>query len=203
MPGGNITIYEALSLLGGSLDGAGNPHDGYSMRGGRMLTTDNYECTWELFKSIPSLRDPHMSVFAETVEFNERIKSHSRARLIDGNRAIVDVSSMGFTMSDRLELVRIAEASEERLGASRITDWLSPPFFTTKFWYMWQTTFAFQPWHSAVEFKRYLHRFMKEFSRIETLAGVKRTVFNQYDSLVRPLQSWLEQQGVKVRKGCR
>lgn len=201
VPGGNITIYEALPLLGGSLDGAGNPQDGYSMRGGRMLTTDNYECTWGLFKSIPSLRDPHMSVFAETIEFNERIKSHSRARLVDANRAIVDVSSMGFTMSDRLELVRIAEASEERLGASRITDWLSPPFFTTRFWYMWQTTFAFQPWHSAVEFKRYLHRFMKEFSRIETLAGVKRTVFNQYDSLVRPLQSWLEQQGVKVRKG--
>jgi len=202
VPGADITIYEALPLLGGSLDSAGNPHDGYTMRGGRMLTTDNYECTWGLFKSIPSLRDPHMSVFAETIEFNERLKSHSRARLIDGNRAIVDVSSMGFSMSDRLELVRLAEASEEKLGASRITDWLSPPFFTTKFWYMWQTTFAFQPWHSAVEFKRYLHRFMKEFSRIETLAGVKRTVFNQYDSLVRPLQSWLEQQGVEVRKGC-
>jgi oleate hydratase len=202
VPGGNITIYEALPLLGGSLDGAGNPQDGYSMRGGRMLTTDNYECTWGLFKSIPSLRYPDKTVYAETVEFNERNKSHSRARLVDGNRAIVDVSSMGFTMSDRLELVRLAEASEERLGASRITDWLSPPFFTTKFWYMWQTTFAFQPWHSAVEFKRYLHRFMKEFSRIETLAGVKRTVLNQYDSLVRPLQSWLEQQGVKIRKGC-
>ena len=96
----------------------------------------------------------------------------------------------------------IAEASEETLGASRITDWLSPEFFTTKFWFMWQTTFAFQPWHSAVEFKRYLHRFIKEFSRIETLAGVKRTMFNQYDSLVRPLESWLEKQGVEFIKGC-
>ena len=141
-------------------------------------------------------------MFDETVAFNERIKSHARARLVDGNRAIVDVSSMGFTMEDRAELVRIAEASEEKLGASRITDWLSPGFFTTKFWYMWQTTFAFQPWHSAVEFKRYLHRFMKEFSRIETLAGVKRTVFNQYNSLVRPLQSFLENEGVHLRTGC-
>ena len=60
---------------------------------------------------------------------------------------------------------------------------------------MWATTFAFQPWHSAVEFKRYLHRFMLEFSRIETLAGVKRTIYNQYDSLVRPLQTWLERAG--------
>ena len=84
--------------------------------------------------------------------------------------------------------------ARKQLGASRITDWLSPEFFKTKFWYMWQTTFAFQPWHSAVEFRRYLHRFMKEFTRIETLAGVKRTVFNQYDSLVRPLERWLEKQ---------
>jgi oleate hydratase len=53
---------------------------------------------------------------------------------------------MGFSMHDRMELVR-SEASEEKLGATRITDWLSPPFFETNFWFMWQTTFAFQPWH--------------------------------------------------------
>ena len=53
IPGENISIFESLPLLGGSLDAAGTPADGYSMRGGRMLTTDNYECTWDLFKSIP------------------------------------------------------------------------------------------------------------------------------------------------------
>jgi oleate hydratase len=68
---------------------------------------------------------------------------------------------------------------------------------------MWATTFAFQPWHSAVEFKRYLHRFILEFSRIETLAGVKRTVYNQYDSLVRPVESWLRAQGVRFVPACR
>lgn len=150
--------------------------------------------------SLP--RRSKKTVFDETIEFNERVKAHSRARLVDENRAIVDVASMGFTMKDRFELVKLVEASEEALGASRITDWLSPEFFTTKFWYMWATTFAFQPWHSAVEFRRYLHRFIKEFSRIETPAGVKRTIFNQYDSLVRPLESWLEQRNVRFMKGC-
>ncbi len=202
VPGGNITVYEALPLLGGSLDGSGDPEDGYSMRGGRMLTTDNYECTWDLFRTIPSLTDPAVTVFEETIEFNQRFKSHSKARLVDRNRAIVDVDSMGFSMADRMQLLRLSEASEEKLGTSRITDWLAPEFFETKFWYMWATTFAFQPWHSAVEFKRYLHRFMKEFSRIETLAGVKRTVFNQYDSLVRPLVRWLEAHGVRFVPDC-
>src|SRR5450755_2094018 len=203
VPGCNITIYEASNVLGGSLDAAGTAESGYHLRGGRMLTTDNYECTWGLFKSIPSLANPAMTVFDETVEFNQLMKAHSQARLVDANRAILDVTSMGFSMTDRIELTELMLAGEDRLGADRITDWLSPEFFKTRFWYMWATTFAFQPWHSAVEFKRYLHRFIKEFSRIETLAGVKRTVYNQYDLFVRPLAAWLQKQGVQVLTGRR
>jgi oleate hydratase len=203
MAGSDISIFEALPLAGGSMDGAGMPDAGYSLRGGRMLTTDNYECVWGLFKTIPSLSNPGKSVYDETIEFNERIKTNSGARLVDANRAIRNVSSMGFSMADRVELVKLVEASEEKLGNDRITDWLSPSFFETNFWYMWATTFAFQPWHSAVEFKRYLHRFMKEFSRIGTLEGVKRTIYNQYDSLVRPLEAWLLSQGVQFVKDCK
>ena len=203
MPGANISILEALPVLGGSLDGAGDPANGYSLRGGRMLTTDNYECTWDLFKTIPSLSAPGQSVFEETVAFNQKHKANSMARLVDRRRAKVPVTSMGFTMKDRTELLKLSGADEDAIGASRITDWLSPGFFETEFWSMWVTTFAFQPWHSAVEFKRYLHRFILEFSRIETLAGVKRTVFNQYDSLVRPLQAWLVAQGVHLVTDCR
>jgi oleate hydratase len=203
VPGGNINIYEAMSVLGGALDGAGNATDGYRLRGGRMLTSDNYECFWDLFKTIPSLENPKISVFDETMAFNKLHVPHAQARLVDRNGHGTDVTTMGFSMADRLELVRITEASEQELGSDRITEWLSPPFFSTNFWFMWQTTFAFQPWHSAVEFKRYLHRFMLEFTRIETLAGVKRTKYNQYDSLVRPLLTWLENKGVQFIKDCR
>jgi len=203
VPGANIMILEAASVLGGSLDGAGDPVSGYSLRGGRMLTTDNYECTWDLFKSIPSLLDRKKTVFDETVEFNQKHKANSLARLVDRRRAKVAVTSMGFSMQDRMELLKLSNADEAELADSRITDWLSPEFFETEFWYMWVTTFAFQPWHSAVEFKRYLHRFMLEFSRIETLAGVKRTIYNQYDSLVLPLQAWLESKGVRLVPNCK
>ncbi len=202
VPGGNIVIMEAGTVLGGSLDGAGDAERGYSMRGGRMLTTDNYECTWDLFKSIPSLTQPSLSVFDETLAFNELHHSNAMARLVDSRRAKVPVASMGFSMQDRLELLALSRADESALGASPITEHLSPAFFKTEFWFMWATMFAFQPWHSAVEFKRYLHRFMLEFSRIETLAGVKRTVLNQYDSLVVPLQRWLETQGVQLITAC-
>ncbi len=200
--GDNISILEAMPIIGGSLDGAGDPAHGYLLRGGRMLTTDNYECMWDLYKTIPSLTDKNKTVFDETVEFNEKYKANSMARLVDSRRAKVPVSSMGFSMQDRMELLKLVNADEEILGADCITDYLSPSFFETEFWYMWATTFAFQPWHSAVEFKRYLHRFMLEFSRIETLGGVKRTVYNQYDSLVLPLQKWLEAQGTRLITHC-
>jgi hypothetical protein len=39
LPGENISILEATPMMGGSLDGAGEPTAGYSLRGGRMLTT--------------------------------------------------------------------------------------------------------------------------------------------------------------------
>lgn len=203
LSGGNISILEATPIMGGSLDGAGDPARGYSLRGGRMFTTDNYECTWDLYKSIPSLHTKGKTVFEETVEFNEKHKANSMARLIDSRRAKVPVTSMGFSMQDRTELLKLSTAGEDVLGASCITDWLSPGFFETEFWYMWAATFAFQPWHSAIEFKRYLHRFMLEFSRLETLAGVNRTIFNQYDSLVLPLQHWLEAQGVRLVTDCK
>ena len=203
MSGEDISILEALPLMGGSLDGAGDAEGGYSLRGGRMLTTDNYECTWDLFKSIPSMHHPGKSVFEETVEFNEQHKSHALARLVDCRRAKVPVSSMGFSMRDRIELLKLSRTTRRRWAQVASPTGLSPEFFDTEFWVMWATTFAFQPWHSAVEFKRYLHRFLLEFSRIETLAGVKRTIYNQYDSMVLPLQTWLQAQGVHLIADCR
>jgi hypothetical protein len=43
----------------------------------------------------------------------------------------------------------------DALGSNRMTDGLSPGFFETEFSYMWVSTFPFQPWYSAVEFKRH------------------------------------------------
>ena len=43
VPGYDITIFEQGGLLGGSLDGQAMPEGGYSLRGGRMLTTDHYD----------------------------------------------------------------------------------------------------------------------------------------------------------------
>ena len=65
VPGANISIYEAMSVFGGALDGAGNATEGYRLRGGRMLTSDNYECvSGTFFKTIPSLENPERDRFS-------------------------------------------------------------------------------------------------------------------------------------------
>ncbi|OLN33246.1 putative antigen [Desulfosporosinus metallidurans] len=200
-PGKAIHIIEEMTI-GGSNDGAGNPEQGYVIRGGRMLNDEAYENTWELLSTIPSLNDPDKSVRTEIREFDTAHPTHAKARLVNKNAEIEDVMSMGFDLSDRLAMAKLIITPEEKMGKARINDWFGAHFFETNFWYMWATTFAFQPWHSAVEFKRYMIRFMHEFPRIQTLEGVTRTPYNQYDSIILPLKKYLDQYDVDFKMKC-
>ncbi|WP_040329529.1 oleate hydratase [Clostridium ihumii] len=196
--GGNIHIIEGMRILGGSNDGAGNPNDGFVCRGGRMLNEETYENFWELFSSIPSLELPGKSVTEEILNFDHLHPTHAQARLVDKYGVIQDVRSMGFNNADRMALGKLMITSEEDLDDMTIAEWFenSPHFFETNFWYMWQTTFAFQKWSSLFEFKRYMERMIFEFSRIETLEGVTRTQYNQYESVILPLKAYLDSYGV-------
>eukprot|EP01037_Dinobryon_pediforme_P029152 gene29152-32697_t len=193
MLGRDITIIEQMDKLGGSLDGAGSPGAGYVLRGGRMFES-KYRCTYDLFASIPTL-DHSRTVTDEILAWNATIHTSSKSRLFrDGHRQ----TAPKFGLSERhiLTIERLVLEPETLLGRSRIADQFDPAFFQTDFWFMWCTTFAFQPWHSAVEFKRYLARFSHMVDGFERLHGIMRTVYNQYDSMVRPLQAWLVERGV-------
>ncbi len=200
MLGRNITVFEELAVLGGSLDGAGTAADGYVIRGGRMFES-KYLCTYDLFASIPTL-DGSKTVTEEIFAFSELIPTNSDSRLVrDGRR--IEAPEFRLSEGHILTLERLAIEPEWMLGKSSIADQFDPSFFTTNFWLMWCTTFAFQPWHSAVEFKRYLVRFTHMVAGFNRLNGVMRTVYNQYDSLVRPLQKWLDERGVRFELGTR
>jgi oleate hydratase len=201
--GANIRILEELEVAGGALDGSGDPVKGYVTRGGRMWTEEAYVCLWDVLGSIPTLADPAKSVKEDVWSFNKAWRSDAHARLIGKDHKILDATDLGFNLHDRLELMRLLAMPERIIGTKRIEDCFSPHFFTTNFWAMWRTTFAFQNWHSAIELKRYMLRFLQEFPRIHTLAGVRRTVLNQYDSIVRPIEKWLTDQGVQFEYGTK
>ncbi len=201
--GPNIRILEELALAGGALDGSGDPVKGYVTRGGRMLTEEAYVCLWNVLETIPTLTDPKRTAKDDVWDFNQELRSDSHARLIGKGAKVLDATDLGFTMHDRLELMRLFAVPERVIGTKRIEDFFSPHFFTTNFWTMWRTTFAFQNWHSAIELKRYMLRFLQEFPRIHTLAGVRRTALNQYDSVIRPMEAWLRAQGVVFEFGTK
>ena len=192
--GHNIVILEETGQLGGSLDAAGTAKGGYVMRGGRMIES-KYVCTFDLFSSIPTL-DNTQTVTEEIFQWNKIMKTASRSRLFRDGHA---VDSPEFGLSDKhiQTITRLELEPERMLGRSSIAEQFEASFFKTDFWFMWCTTFAFQPWHSAVEFKRYLARFTHMVEGFSTLSGIMRTVYNQYDSLIRPLRRWLEQRGVQ------
>ena len=195
--GEHIHIIEGMHILGGSNDGTGSVKNGFVCRGGRMLNEETYENFWELFSSIPSLEMPNQSVTEEILNFDHLHPTHAQARLVDREGNILDAHSMGFNNSDRLAMTRLLATPEEKLDDMTIEDWFEPHFFETNFWYMWQTTFAFQKWSSLFEFRRYMNRMMLEFSRIDTLEGVTRTRYNQYESLILPLKAYLDKHGVQ------
>lgn len=201
--GENIYIFEELNVLGGSCDGTGNPKSGYVIRGGRMFNLPTYECTWELLKDIPSLEDSNKSLMDEFIEFNNTFESYSKARLIDNNREKVNVSSMNLSNKDRLALLKLFMIPEKKLDNIRIDQWFKPNFFKSTFWYIWATTFAFQPWHSLAEMRRYMNRFIHEFHRLSTLEGISRTKYNQYDSLILPIVNYLKRNSVNFNMNCK
>lgn len=196
MAGQDITIFEQTGGLGGSLDGFGSPEMGYVVRGGRMLDS-KYVCTYDLFSSIPAI-GTNGTVTEQIFAWNKDHPTFSHARLVRGKQAI-DAPPFGLNETHVRALERLMFAPEQVLGSSSVEAHFAEDFFATDFWLLWSTTFSFQRWHSAIELKRHLVRFIHLVPGFNRLEGVLRTFYNQFDSMVRPLHQWLRDQGVQFR----
>lgn len=165
------------------------------------MIESKYVCTFDLFSSIPTL-DSRTTVTDEIFEWNRIMKTNSHSRLFRDGKG-VNAPALGLSEAHILTIERLELEPETLLGRSTIEDQFEASFFRTDFWYMWCTTFAFQPWHSAVEFKRYLVRFTHMVSGFSTLTGIMRTRYNQFDSMVLPLERWLKERGVRFEFNTR
>ena len=202
MPGKNIHVIEQLEVFGGSMDGAGMAEKGYSARGGREIE-EHFECFMELFSFIPSLNDKNKSVLDEFRQLNIEEPIESHCRLVENQGEKADFSSLGLSKKNAMELAKLHMMTEEALGATTIGEYFEPSFFETNFWYFWATMFAFEKWHSVVEVKRYMERFMHLIGGMNKLQGILHTEYNQYDSLILPLITWLKEHDVCFETGCK
>lgn len=199
MPAGNITFLEEQSVAGGSLDGAGNAEDGYIVRGGREMEM-TYQNFWDVFSEIPALELPApFTVLDEYRIVNDADKNWSKARLMEKQGQIKDFATMNLSKRQQLEIIKLLLARKEDLDDVSVEQWFTAGFLETNFYTLWRTMFAFQNWHSALEMKLYMHRFLHLMDGLNDMTSLVFPKYNQYDSFVRPLMNWLKDQGVTIR----
>ncbi|SDX98953.1 oleate hydratase [Evansella caseinilytica] len=201
MKGENIYILEELEISGGGLDGIYDDGRGFIIRGGREME-DHFECLWDLFRSIPSLETENASVLDEFYWLNKEDPNYSLQRAIM-NRGEDARTDGKFTLSQTAstEMIKLFFTPEEELQDVKITDVFSDDFFASNFWLYWQTMFAFEPWHSAMEMRRYIARFIHHIGGLPDFSALKFTKYNQYESLALPLVKYLEKHGVNFQYG--
>ena len=197
MKGEHIHIFEKDPIPGGACDGWKFENVGYVMRGGREMD-NHFEVMWDLFHSIPSIETEGVSVLDEYYWLNKEDPNYSlcRATVNRGQDAHTDGK---FAVSDKaaMEIMKLFFTPDEQLYDKRITDFFGDEVLNSNFWLYWRTMFAFENWHSALEMKRYIKRFIHHIGGLPDFKALRFTRYNQYESMILPMVKYLEEHGVQ------
>ncbi len=199
--GERIHLLEKLELAGGSCDGRRDITKGFYMRGGREMD-NHFEVMWDMFRDVPSIENPEVSVLDEYYWLNKHDPNYSlcRATVDCGKDAHTD-KKFALDKESALALSKLFMTPEEALEDKKISDVLPDSFWNTNFWLYWQTMFAFQRWSSALEMKRYLCRYVHHIDGLPDFSALRFTKYNQYESMILPLVKYLEAHGVSIEYG--
>ena len=201
MPGNHIHLLEKLELAGGSCDGYKDVHKGFYMRGGREMD-NHFEIMWDVFRDVPSIETPNVSVLDEYYWLNKHDPNYSlcRATVNKGEDAHTD-KLFKLDKDSAMALSQLFITPEANLEDKKISDVLPESFWGTNFWLYWQTMFAFQKWSSALEMKRYLCRYVHHIDGLPDFSALRFTKYNQYESMILPLIEYLKKHDVDVQFG--
>lgn len=201
MPGNHIHLLEKLELAGGSCDGYKDVHKGFYMRGGREMD-NHFEIMWDVFRDVPSIETPNISVLDEYYWLNKHDPNYSlcRATVNKGEDAHTD-KLFKLDKDSAMALSQLFITPEADLEEKKISDVLPKSFWETNFWLYWQTMFAFQKWSSALEMKRYLCRYVHHIDGLPDFSALRFTKYNQYESMILPLIEYLKKHDVDVQFG--
>lgn len=201
MPGNHIHLLEKLELAGGSCDGYKDVHKGFYMRGGREMD-NHFEIMWDVFRDVPSIETPSVSVLDEYYWLNKHDPNYSlcRATVNKGEDAHTD-KLFKLDKDSAMALSQLFITPEADLEDKKISDVLPESFWETNFWLYWQTMFAFQKWSSALEMKRYLCRYVHHIDGLPDFSALRFSKYNQYESMILPLIEYLKKHDVDVQFG--
>ncbi len=197
MKGEHIHILEKGELAGGACDGYEYEGLGYVMRGGREMD-NHFECMWDLFRSIPSIETEGVSVLDEYYWLNKKDPNYSLMRATE-NRGQDAHTDGKFDISDKgaMEIMKLFFTPDEALYDRKITDFFDDEVLNSNFWLYWRTMFAFENWHSALEMKRYIQRYIHHIGGLPDFKALRFTKYNQYESMILPMIKYLESYNVQ------
>ena len=95
-----------------------------------------------------------------------------------------------------MEIMKLFFTKDEDLYDKTIEDVFDDEVLNSTFWLYWRTMFAFENWHSALEMKLYIQRFIHHIGGLPDFSALKFTKYNQYESLILPMKKYLEDAGV-------
>ena len=195
--GENIHILETLPRAGGSCDGYHDINKGYYMRGGREMD-NHFECMWDLYRSVPSIENKGMTVLDEYYYLNKEDPNYSLCRATVNRGENANTKNL-FTLDREAQnqLLKLYLTPEKDLEDKKISECFDDHFWKSNFWLYWQTMFAFQRWSSALEMKRYIQRYVHHIDGLPDFSALRFTKYNQYESMILPLEKYLEEHGVK------
>lgn len=197
MKGERVHILEKETIPGGACDGYEYPDRGFVMRGGREMD-NHFECMWDLFHSIPSIETEGVSVLDEYYWLNKKDPNYSlmRATVNRGEDAHTDGK---FDLSDKgaMEIMHLFFTPDEKLYNKRIDEIFDKEVLDSNFWLYWRTMFAFENWHSALEMKLYIQRYIHHIGGLPDFKALRFTKYNQYESMILPMIEYLKKFNVQ------
>ena len=221
----NVHILDKhASLEQGSHD-KGDPSKGYDQFAGCLPVPGGLPLK-DLLATVPSAQSQGRSVLDEIQTAEAKRLSttgNGRTRFLaqkNGSMEEIPIEKLNLGFRSRVTLVRFLLKREKSLAKGQIRDFFPRSFFDSVFWAVWSAQcvfrslhnivllirltsirFGFQPWHSAVEFRRAIRRYLPEFHSLSILNGLDITGYYQYETLYLPMYFFLQSRGVDIQFG--
>ncbi|KAJ5987120.1 hypothetical protein N7451_011485 [Penicillium sp. IBT 35674x] len=200
VPASQVHVLDSHISMGQVLHNNGDPIHGYDQFAG-CLPVPVGKPLKELLSMVPSVARLGHTVMDDikSAETGRIKQTASRTRfLVQRNNSLHDIhtKSLNLNPKHRMELILFMLKGEKRLGRNQIRDFLPNSFFQSTFWTIWSAQFGFQPWHSAIEFRRAVRQHLGGFHNLSILNCLDITGYYQQDSVFLPIFLHLQSLGV-------
>ncbi|KAF9895309.1 hypothetical protein FE257_000213 [Aspergillus nanangensis] len=201
VPASKVHILDSNKSLGQAIHNKGDAINGYDQFAG-CLPVPVGTLVRDILTSIPSAESHGQSVFDEIKSVQDGGLADEDTQhpcfLIQRDHVLKETptKSLNLSLKHRLAIFRLILMPEKQLRRNQISDYLPETFFRSSFWAIWSAQFAFQPWHSAIEFRRALRQYLREFRTLSLLSCLDITGYYQHESIFLPTYLFLRSLGV-------